>query len=393
MKKIVIVGAGAGGGLTASRLRKLLKKPMANGEIEITVIDKNGTTDFQPSYTLVALGNRDPSQISVGIENFNKTGIKSIKGEVTEVDPKDRNVTVSDKKIPYDILVLSPGVKFDEKSFPGYENAYHFWDMKNAMKLRQKLSEFKSGKIVISVTSQVYKCPPVPWEMAMMLDDYFRMKGIRDKVSITVAHWAEKPMAMFGPVISDPVAKWLSEKNIETINKFMPVEIDGEAKKLKGDNGDVIDYDLAIVAPPHKPPDFISANPDIVSKSGWLDSNIKNFRTSKFDDIYGIGDAISPSVGLGMAGVFAHFQADTVASFIASDVLGSYEPIPYNTLGLCASDTGDAGWVAYCDFKDKLTVPNTLFPDCRSMGKGRIMKLAHAIYERYFLANVYGGWY
>lgn len=86
-----------------------------------------------------------------------------MRGEVTAVDPKERTVTVSGQKIQYDVLVLSPpGVKFDPPaSFPGYENAYHFWDMESAMKLREKVAGFRSGKIVISVTTQVYKCPPL----------------------------------------------------------------------------------------------------------------------------------------------------------------------------------------------------------------------------------------
>lgn len=383
------MGAGAGGGIAASRIKKLLKYE----DVKITVIDKYGKTEFQPSYTLVALGNRDPNQISVGMENFSKSGINTIKGEVTSIDPKNRTLVVSGKTISYDILVLSPGVKFDVKSFPGYENVYHFWDMENAMKLRKIISEFKSGKIVIGVTTQMYKCPPVPWEMALMLDDYFRQKGLRKNIEITVAHWAPKPMAMFGPVISDPVTKWLSERGIHTINGFKLSEINGKSKKLIGESGEQIEYDLGIVAPPHKPHDFINKNPEIVSKNGWLDSNIINFRTGKYDDIYGIGDAISPTIGLGMAGVFAHFQADTVASMVAADILGSYEPVPYNTVGLCASDTGDAGWIAYCDFRNKITMPNVPFPDCRSMGKNRLMKMAHAIYEKYFLASIYGGWY
>jgi len=389
VKRIVVVGAGAGGGLVASRLRKLLPR----GEAEITVIDKYGRTDFQPSYTLVALGNREPSQISVGMENFSKTGIKTVKGEVTEVDPKYRTVSVSTEKIQYDLLVLSPGVKFDGQSFPGYENASHFWDMAGSLELRKRISGFKGGKIVLGVTTQMYKCPPVPWEMAMMLDDYFRLKGIRQKVDITVAHWVQKPMGMFGPVISSPVTKWLEEKNINGVYNFKLARIDGDKKQLVGESGETVDYDLAIVAPPHRPPDFVAKNPDLKSSSGWLDSNIRNFRNSRFDDIYGIGDAIAPSIGIGMAGVFAHFQADTAASMVAGDILGAYDPVPYNTIGLCASDTGDAGWIAYCDFGKKLTVPNTAFPDCRSMGRSRLLKLAHAIYEKYFLASVYGGWY
>ena len=186
---------------------------------------------------------------------------------------------------------------------------------------------------------------------------------------------------------------WLEEKGVNSINGFKLASIDGEGQKLVGESGESVDYDLAIVAPPHRAPDFISGNPDLTSRNGWLDSNTKNFRNRSYDDVYAIGDAIAPSIGIGMAGVFAHFQADTAASYVAGDIIGSYDPIPYNTIGLCASDTGDAGWIAYCDFKSKIADSRTPFPDCRSMGRSRLLKVAHAIYEKYFLASIYGGWY
>ncbi len=387
-KKVVIVGAGAGGGLTASRLRKLIPKE----ELEITVIDRDGTTDFQPSYTMISTGNRSPDQISTPIEHFTKIGIKPIKAEVKEIDPKNRYVITGEEKIGYDVLVLSPGVKFDYGKFPGSDKLFHFWDMHSALKLRQQLAGFNGGRILISVTTKLYKCPPVPWEMAMMLDHYFRMKGIRDKVEITVAHWAPKPFAMFGPTLSEPATRWIEERGIKTINNFTLRSIQADKNEITSETGESVKFDLGIVAPPHLPHDFISNNDDLRSENGWLSSNIDNFRTSKFDDIYGLGDAIAPTVGLGMAGVFAHFQADTVATLIAGDITGSYSAVPYNSLGLCAADLGHAGWIAYCDFGGKLRNQSP-FPDCRSTGKSVLFKLAHPIYERYFLANVYGGWY
>lgn len=41
-KKIIVVGAGAGGGLAASKIRKLLP----GDDVEVTVIDKYGRTNF-----------------------------------------------------------------------------------------------------------------------------------------------------------------------------------------------------------------------------------------------------------------------------------------------------------------------------------------------------------
>lgn len=388
MKKIVIVGAGAGGGLVASKIRSKTSRD----DVEITVIDSLGRTDFQPSYPMVSIGLKKPSEIGVSFENFSKTGIKPLKANVTSVDGDERVVRTDHGDIPYDDLVLSPGAKVENEKLPDSENVGHFWDMKHSIELKQKLMGLREGKIVIGVTSSIYKCPPVPWEMAMLLDNMYRNKGIREKIEIKVVHWAKKPMDMFGPVISDPVSKWMDEAKIEGNYGFEFNEIDPVKKKITSKKGDEEDYDLAILAPPHSVPDFVKNSENLLSQRGWLDASAQNFRPRKYEDIYGLGDAIAPTIGLGMAGVFAHFQADSVSSLVLNDIEGIYPPFAYNKVGLCASDMGSTGWISYCDFSAKIRDNSVPFPDCGVLGSGPLFKLAHSIYEKYFLGAVYGGW-
>ncbi len=385
-RNVVIIGGNAGGGLMAARLKRLLPP-----DASIIVLDKAGKVEFQPSYTYVALGSRTEQQVSKDFGNISGDNVKAVKTEVTKVDAANRTVYTDTGEYKYDTLVLSPGARIIQNGFKGAEATYHFWDLQNALKTKDAIGKFRKGKIVISVSNPVYRCPPVPWEMSMMLHEYFTNKGLRDGIEITVAHPVEKPFEMFGPSISGPLTQWLEEMKIKGAFKFMTGMVDPVKKEVVSTNNESLKYDLAIVSPIHEPPDFVKNNDDLKSKMGWGDSNVRNFRNNKYDDIYAIGDLVAPSLGLGMAGVFAHFQADTAATFIADDLTGSYLTIPYNSVAACAMEGGSYGWFAYCDFARKLKDPKIPFPDCTVTGRGRIYKLMHAIYEKYYYASIFRG--
>lgn len=386
-KKIVIVGGNAGGGLMAGRLARMLPKD----EVQITVLDKLGKVEFQPSFTYVALGNRTKEQVSKDFNNIARENVKPIKAEVTKVDAANRIVYTSNGQFNYDYLVLSPGVQINEAQFKGHEDTYHFWDMEGSLRLKSALSKFRKGKIVISVASPVYKCPPVPWEMSMLLHEYFTNKGLRNDVEITVAHPMGRQFEMFGPNIADPLGQWLNDMKINGHYKFMPQYADPVKHELVGQNNESIKYDLAIVSPIQTAPDFITSNDDLKSKVNWANVDVRNFRNPKFDDIYAIGDVISPTLGMGMAGAFAHFEADTAATFITDDITGSYLTLPFNPVAMCAMEGGSYGWVAYCDFGNKLKDPTYNFNDCTLMGRGRIYKVLHSVYEKYYYATILRG--
>ena len=387
MKNIVIVGGNAGGGLVASRLERMLREE----DVNITVIDKNGTVDFMPSYTYVALGARTKNQVSKDFNKIASKKIKPIKAEVTDVNAAERKVKTNIGEFSYDILVLSPGAAINESATPGLSNAEHFWTLDRALRMKQNLGKMKKGKIVISLASMIYRCPPVPWEMSMLLHEYFLNKGLRNDIEITVAHPVSKPFEMFGPNISNPLTQWLSEMNINYQPKFTVAKVDEDKKELISTNNETIKYDMAIVSPVHEPPEFVRKNDDLKSEVGWGSSRLRDFKNEKYDDIYAIGDLVAPTLGLGMAGVFAHFQADTAASFIVDDITGSNLPLPYNSVAICAMEGGSYGWFAYCDFKNKLNDPKIPFPDCTLTGRGRIYKIMHAVYERYYFATIFRG--
>ncbi len=54
----------------------------------------------------------------------------------------------------------------------------------------------------------------------------------------------------------------------------------------------------------------------MAAEGGYMDVKLPSMASPEFEDVWGIGDVVAPTIGLGMAGVFAHFQAEHVVTQI-----------------------------------------------------------------------------
>src|SRR5207245_8905303 len=64
-------------------------------------------------------------------------------------------------------------------------------------RLGSRVRTFREGRLLVAVLGGPYKCPPAPFEAAMMLDDLFRKRGLRDSIEIQ----ASTPQPMSLPVV------------------------------------------------------------------------------------------------------------------------------------------------------------------------------------------------
>ena len=104
--KIVIIGGGAAGISMAARLKHWLDEP------DITLIDPSDRQFYQPGFTLIASGVYQPNEVWKNQSDCMPSGIKWVKDSVVAVDPVWNQVTTAQNgKIPYDFLVLTPGLQ------------------------------------------------------------------------------------------------------------------------------------------------------------------------------------------------------------------------------------------------------------------------------------------
>ena len=160
-------------------------------------------------------------------------------------------------------------------------------------------------------------------------------------------------------------------------------------KVLRSKDGRELAYDLALVVPAHEAPQVIRDS-GMAAEGGYMDVKLPSMASPEFEDVWGIGDVVAPTIGLGMAGVFAHFQAEHVVTQIIDRARGTYVGELYNMVGVCVMDTGYEGAAVWCDFTDKLC-GRAEAPDCRMLGGMRAFRAVKSGFEAYWFANLFGG--
>lgn len=154
----------------------------------------------------------------------------------------------------------------------------HTWELEGTIELRRRIENFKGGKVVVSVPSAPFKCPPGLYETACLLDEFFRKKGVTADIFVVDSN--DKPQP-------PPLAqKWLTvfeKKNIKYMPNNKVVDIDGANKQLITDKGDKIGYDLVTLIPPNKAS-------TVIKESGlgdpFVDVDPTTFKSKKFGNIF-----------------------------------------------------------------------------------------------------------
>lgn len=379
--RVLVLGGGPGGVVVAHRLRK-----WGRDLVDVTLVDKEEYHEFKPSYLWVMTGNREPSDVRRPLASFaGRNGVKFVRAEVTEIRPGDRLVKTSNGLgLEYDYLVVALG------STPGPQpkGTCSPWTLEGAVACRRALAELRSNnpRILVGPSSPVYKCPPAPFETAFLIKYVLEQRGLSP--SITVFHEWREPMEPYGPTMVSMFKSMLDAYNVGFVGGASFKGVDPGRSVVLTSAGDM-EYDLAIVVPPYHPPKPVKES-ELSGGNGYMRVRIPTMKSHEYDDVYGIGDVVAPSLGLGMAGVFAHFQGEYVATQIIDEVKGAYLGEHYNMSGVCVMDLGYVGAAVYCDFTD-VVLGRSRWPRCMVVGGARIFRFVKAAFERQWFTSFFGG--
>jgi len=333
MKKVVILGGGVGGTIVAN----LLARRLAKEEAEITLVDTTGKHVYQPGFIYVAFEGLNPGTLVREERKLLRRRVKLILGEAMKIDAEGHKVHLSDGKVlEYDRLVVALGARLVPEELPGFsEAAYHFYSMEGAMKLRSVLESFTGGKVVVTVASVPYKCPPAPSEAACQLDYYFTRKGIRDKVDI---HFLS-PLSRVFPLepVNPVVEKIFGIHRIKSTTFFNVESIDLEKRVVNSIEGESAPYDLLVMIPPHRGAKVVEVS-GLGDRGGWLPTDKYTLRVKGHADIFALGDCTDLPVS--KSGAAAHFEAKVVANSIVADLRGEETAARYDGRVTCYCDAG-----------------------------------------------------
>src|SRR5262249_62183417 len=96
--------------------------------------------------------------------------------------------------------------------------AFTFYEPAGAAALRDALTRFDGGRIAINVVDMPIKCPVAPIEFAFLADWYFRQRGIRDRVELTLVTPLDG--AFTRPIASRELGGLLDRKSVRLVTEF-----------------------------------------------------------------------------------------------------------------------------------------------------------------------------
>jgi sulfide:quinone oxidoreductase len=232
-------------------------------------------------------------------------------------------VKLQNQSVNYDYLIVALGMQTRPDLVPGFaEGSTHPWELEGAVKLREKLSSFNGGRVVVGVPLGPYRCPPAPYEAQWMLDDYFTRRGIRSRVKIEFFTRDPEPC---GEHRSPAV--WMDaesrRRNIKQYYEFIVRSINAQEKTVAGLYGYKIPYDLLVMVPPHRPAQVLSDCGLSDSENG-IRVDYETLKT-KWDNVYAIGDCAD--LPASKSGGVAHQEADVLANNLAAEITGKGRPV------------------------------------------------------------------
>ena len=329
-KHVVILGAGFAGLELTARLSGSLAD-----EVRVTLIDQNEAFSFGFSKLDVLFGGKSPADVSLPYDEISREGVEFRQERVTAIDPEKRHVKTDRQSYDADVLVVAMGAGYDYAATPGFEEGgFEYYSLAGAERLRDALPRFAAGTILIGILGHPFKCPPAPFEGALLLHDHLVRRGIRDAVEIRVAG----PMAAPVPItkeLSQAFLDQLGRRGIEYVPGQHITELDPQRKEARIAGGGSIPYDLFLGVPVHRVPEVVESSG--LAVDGWIPVDRANLAT-RFPGVYALGDVAS--AGVAKAGVFAESAAAVVAADIAATLHGEPPPPPWDGAGNCYLEFG-----------------------------------------------------
>ena len=166
MERILILGGGVGGTLTANLLARRLHRPSPRARSTSPWSTRSAPTSTSPGSCTSrwAASARSGSRGRSGPCSTPRSGCWST--GLVRVDEPPGPSSRDGERSPYDYLVLATGSRIVPEEIPHFAEEADTSTPPRRRSLRQALDAFTGGRIVIGIASMPYKCPPAPLEVA-----------------------------------------------------------------------------------------------------------------------------------------------------------------------------------------------------------------------------------
>jgi NADPH-dependent 2,4-dienoyl-CoA reductase/sulfur reductase-like enzyme len=333
--KVVVVGGGYGGATVAKYLRM-----WSNGGIEVTLVEPNAEFISCPISNLVLGGSKTIADVTVSYANLEKRwGVRIVRDSAVAVDADKRSVRLAGgQTLPYDRLILSPGIEFLYDQLPslqtpeGTSRVLHSWKAgAQTVALRLQLEAMRDGGIyAITIPLAPYRCPPGPYERACQVAWYFKRAKPKSKVLVLDAN----PDVTSKPGLFKKA--WAEEYKgiVEYRPNHVLTGVDVATLTARFETDDPVKADVLNVLPPQRAGNIARDAGAITANARWCEVDFLTYESIKVKGVHVLGDAILAAPAMPKSGHMANQQAKVCAAAVLSLLAGqapSPTPVLTNT--------------------------------------------------------------
>jgi NADPH-dependent 2,4-dienoyl-CoA reductase/sulfur reductase-like enzyme len=388
--KVVVVGGGFGGATAAKYLRM-----WSDYGVDVTLVEPNPSFISCPISNLVLGGVKTMADITSPYDGLEKKhGVKLVHDMVASIDPDKRLVKLaSGSDLPYDRLILSPGIDFMWETLPGMAKAgakdkvLHSWKAgAQTVALRQQLEAMPDGGVyALSIPLAPYRCPPGPYERACQVANYFRQAKPKSKVLILDAN---EDVTSKGPLFKKAWADRYAGM-VEYRGKHAASDVDASSNTIKFEFQDEIKADVLNVLPPMRAGAIAVQTGLATANKRWCEVDFLTFESKAAKNIHVIGDSIQIAPGMPKSGHMANQHGKICAVAVLALLTGKeVNPSPiYNNTCYSFVSAEDVVHVASVHVYDP--VKKTMVAVA---GSGGVSKAANELEGRFAFAWAQGIW-
>jgi len=318
-RRVIVIGGGWGGLSAAKYLR------LADPSIEVVLLEPNKEFVSCPFSNLVLSGVRTIESLTFNYDGLRAHGVRVLHETATMIEPDRKRVQVGRDSLPYDRVIVSPGVEFQWDQVEGLaaaqDRVLHAWKAgPQTVELARQIQAMPDGGVfVLTIPPAAFRCPPGPYERTCQVAWYLKNNRPKSKLIVLDAN---------PNIISKTAlfrAAWAAYPNIDYRGSNKVVKVDPGAREVTTELGDKLKYDVLNLIPPQRA-GTIAVTADLVgADKRWCEVNHLTYESAKHKNIHVIGDA---TIGLPVpkSGNVANAMGKICAVAVAS--LLNDKPVP-----------------------------------------------------------------
>jgi sulfide:quinone oxidoreductase len=358
--RVVVIGGGTAG---LAIVHQLLRSGKFSQD-ELAIIDPAVWHHYQPGWTLVGAGLKTKEELRKRLEGMIDPKLKFYTDSVDALSPESNLVTLSSgDKVSYEQLVVVPGIKINYGSIKGLPEALSnpdslvssIYGYDTCDKVFGMIQKLRKGVAIFTQPTGIVKCAGAPQKTMWLALDYWKRAGLYEPgnpsgspIKITFATGLP---TMFGvPKYSAKLEELRKERGVEGLFQHDLVAIDGNTATFSRPDGAeqvTRKFDFMHVVPKMGPHAFVK-NSALANEAGFVDVDEGTTRSTKYDNVWSVGDASSLPTSKTAAAITA--QAPVLVSNLLQTMEGKEPGSTYDGYTSCPLLT-EYGKVLLAEFK------------------------------------------